>query len=172
MTISSSKSFVKINFIRVNKEPTTYTEGFVEETETRLKTFNVVPEPYRSAIAAKWISSGLLQSHQQFYSITKYLFYHEGFTILEIRGETELLGYYCDITLPMQKVGDEYLIHDLMLDLWIDPQGTVTELDWDEFEEAVEADLISDKLRQKAIETLERLKQESAQGIFPSAYIG
>ncbi len=162
----------KINFIRFNEEPATYTEGFVEETERRLKTFNVVPEPYRSAITAKWISSGLLQPHQQFYSITKYLFYHEDFTILEIRGETELLGYYCDIALPMQKIGDEYLIHDLMLDLWIDSQGNVTELDWDEFDEAVKSGFISDELRQKAIETLERVKQESAQGIFPSAYIG
>jgi predicted RNA-binding protein associated with RNAse of E/G family len=45
------------------------------------------------------------------------------------------------------------------------------ELDWDEFEEAVQAGLLAPELQQTAVETLRRMVAETQQGIFPGSYL-
>lgn len=109
---------------------------------------------------------------QLIYSIGKCYFYDEWFDVLEPCDEVgNLLGYYSDIVTPLQKIGDKYFITDLMLDLWIAPDGTVRELDWDEFEAASASGLIPATLQEKAVNAMQKLRAEVAQGIFPFAYI-
>jgi hypothetical protein len=48
------------------------------------------------------------------------------------------VGYYVNFSLPLHEIRANYYQDlDLELDLWLDPDGTATELDRDEFEAAV-----------------------------------
>jgi predicted RNA-binding protein associated with RNAse of E/G family len=82
-----------------------------------------------------------------------------------------LLGYYCDIVTPLQKIGGDYYRTDLVLDLWVTPDLKLYELDWDEYEQVIEQGLMSIEQQEIARSTLERLKAEVATGRFPAEYI-
>jgi predicted RNA-binding protein associated with RNAse of E/G family len=82
-----------------------------------------------------------------------------------------LLGYYSDIATPLRKVDGEYFLTDLMLDLWVFPDKTFREVDWDEFEDAVQNGLIAADLQEKALSTMNRLRAETGRGVFPLASI-
>lgn len=60
---------------------------------------------------------------------------------------------------------------DLFLDVWRFPNGTLLELDWDEFEEAQAKNLITPEQVEIASQTMQRLKNEAAQGIYPEQYM-
>src|SRR5699024_107004 len=48
------------------------------------------------------------------------------------------IGYYVNFSLPLQVVRENYYSDtDLELDLWLDLDGTLTELDRDEYEEEI-----------------------------------
>ena len=81
--------------------------------------------------------------------------------------ENHLLGYYCDIVTPLRKEGAEYYLDDLMLDLWIGPDGTLKEFDWDEFEQAYQQGQISPAQHQIAITTFDWIKEKAIAGSFP-----
>ncbi|TQK43559.1 hypothetical protein FBY35_5028 [Streptomyces sp. SLBN-118] len=52
-------------------------------------------------------------------------------------GDGALKGWYCDITRPAVLDGDELVVEDLDLDLWVSADGAqVLRLDEDEFEES------------------------------------
>ncbi len=54
------------------------------------------------------------------------------------------VGYYVNFSKPLAELRANYYRDlDLELDLWLDVDGTMTELDSDEFEEAIEADRLS-----------------------------
>ena len=163
---------VTINYSRMGNKTSLYTEGFVEDNGTRLKTFSVIPLEVSLPISEKWRREGLLSQSETIHSVTKYYFYNEHFDVLVFHdGEGNLLGYYCDIVTPLEKIGNEYFVTDLLLDLWVAPDLTTRELDWDEFEEAARSDLIPADLQEKARGTLENLRVEIAEGTFPSSYI-
>jgi Protein of unknown function (DUF402) len=162
----------QINYSRIGKALAIYTEGFVDDNGYRLKTFSITPPDISLKWSERWQKEGLLSKGQMIGSVEKHLFYDEYFTIMKICGtESQLLGYYCDVATPLQKVGDEYSLSDLILDIWIYPDATILELDRDEFEEAVHSGLISAEQQIKAEEVLRRLKTEIKQGLFPSAYL-
>jgi protein associated with RNAse G/E len=164
---------VKINYARIGKETQVFHEGLVEDNGTRLKTFSIIPIEYRTPISEAWWRDGFVPHGQLIYSLGKNYFYNEHFDVLEPRDEAgNLLGYYCDIATPLQKIDGEYFLTDLFLDLWIAPGLTsFRELDWDEFEAAVASGLLSADLQEKALSTVNRLRAEIGQGLFPSAYI-
>jgi hypothetical protein len=45
-----------------------------------------------------------------------------------------LKGWYCNVTRPAILTERDVAADDLALDLWVEPDGRVTLLDWDEFE--------------------------------------
>lgn len=54
------------------------------------------------------------------------------------------IGYYVNFSRPLSEVRRDYYADiDLELDLWIDLDGTITELDRDEFEREIRADRLS-----------------------------
>ncbi len=82
--------------------------------------------------------------------------------------EGRLTGYYCDMILPMRRIGsDRYAITDLFLDLWVSPNGQCTVLDRDEFEEAVRRGRVTDEQASLAERTLTRLLRLVEAGSFP-----
>ncbi len=163
---------VKIHFLRPGQPEVVYTEGLVGDDGRRLRTCSVVPAEFRLGWSERWRRQGLLEQGRTIHTVRKYHFYQETFDILEFRDEDGgLLGYYSDIVTPLRRVGREYYLTDLFLDLWLAPDGAVRELDWDEFEAAANAGLISPEQQQTARRTLDRLKQEIAAGHFPGVYI-
>ncbi len=164
---------VKINYARIGKETAIYTEGLVEDDGKRLRTFNIVPPEYQTPMSEGYWREGLIPPGQLIHSVAKYHFYNEHFDVLEFRDEDGiLLGYYSDIATPLQKIDGEYFLTDLFLDLWIAPGLTAfRELDWDEFEAAIESGLLSADLQEKALSTMDRLRAEIRQGVFPLVYI-
>jgi hypothetical protein len=54
--------------------------------------------------------------------------------------DDETIGYYVNFSKPLSEVRRDYYADiDLELDLWIDLDGTITELDRDEFEREIES---------------------------------
>lgn len=140
----------------------------MQDDGTRLITFTVVPPDVRASLSAHFRAEGRFALDQFVATVTKHLFYNEYFSIVEFRDEVgEVLGYYCDLVTPLARVGDDYFQTDLLLDLWVSPEGNYQVLDEDEFEAAVIAGLLSDELRGRAVGALERLKDMIADGRFP-----
>lgn len=55
--------------------------------------------------------------------------------------DDDTIGYYVNFSRPLSEVRRDYYADiDLELDLWVDLDGTITELDRDEFEHAILAD--------------------------------
>ena len=162
-----------IHYYRYNRPPALYKEGLVEDDGKRLRTYTIVPPEFASRLAASWITDGLLPSGTIVYSLKKHHFYGEYFTILELFDpDGNVLGYYSDIATPLEKTEDgEYELHDLILDLWVFPDGSVRELDWDQFIVAERRQVIPGKLAGIARRTLRRLVQEAHAGRFPVEYI-
>ncbi len=170
--MSREPRLVTIHLSRIRKPERSYQEGFVEDDGIRLKTFTHVPESVGLHLSEKFHRQGWLLPGQLIKSVSKYHFYTEFFSIVEYRDSAErALGYYCDIVTPLQSKGDEYFLTDLILDLWVFPDGRMTELDQDEFETAVSSGLFPSKLERDARNTFSRLKSEIERGIFPSSYL-
>lgn len=67
---------------------------------------------------------------------TEYYFKNKWFNIFEIRGgkDNHLKGWYCNITEPPKISDNEIIWTDLLLDIFISPEGKITVTDEDEFE--------------------------------------
>lgn len=78
------------------------------------------------------------------------------FNVFEIydRDDGKLKGWYCNITKPTQIRDDEVIYEDLILDLWVTPNGTQTILDEDELEELN----VDAELKKKIYESLAELQ--------------
>lgn len=162
----------KVEYIRPGKETTYYIEDFVFENEDYLKTFKRLPEDAVARLTHNLLAQGLIRPGQRCGCITKFYFFHENFNLLLFQDEQEgILGYYSDIGTPLIRTGDGYQMTDWFLDIWLSPDGTLFELDIDEFEEALSKDLLPSADADLARETFERLIREVKQGIYPNAYL-
>jgi predicted RNA-binding protein associated with RNAse of E/G family len=132
-----------------------------------------LPEDISLRLTDSLYKDGLIPQGVRVHTIVKTYFYDEPFNLLIFRDtEGNLLGHYSDIGEPVKKLGEgEYAMLDLFLDIWLMPDGTLLELDWDEFAEAVEQNLVTPAQAELARATLERLKIEIASGIYPRRYL-
>ena len=85
--------------------------------------------------------------------------------------DNEWTGYYCDIILPMKCTSDKFEIVDLILDLWVSPNGTYEIQDEDEFATALENGIIEPELANKAQIALNNLIDEVKTGSFPPEFV-
>jgi predicted RNA-binding protein associated with RNAse of E/G family len=85
--------------------------------------------------------------------------------------QRNLVGYYCDIIKPLNKLlrtlGKTSKITDLFLDLWITPEGDYAVLDEDEFEEALEQRFLSKNVADQARQQMDSLIQKVRTRHFP-----
>jgi predicted RNA-binding protein associated with RNAse of E/G family len=164
---------VTVNYHRPGKGLTVYQEELVFEDETCLRTFKVLPPETSDRLSAALATQGLARHGQRIQTIAKVYFFNEAFNLLEFRDELdELVGYYSDIGEPARKLRDgEYEMVDLFLDLWLYANGTLLELDWDEFDEAIANQVITPAQADLARTAMARLKAEFAQKIYPGKYL-
>lgn len=162
-----------IHFARIGKKEALYIEDLLRDNGTRLDTRSVLP-PDAVDVWSKsvWQKQGILANGERVMEVRKHHFYQEWFDVIELLdAQGSLLGYYCDVVTPLLRLDGEYYLRDLLLDLWIFPDGRTVELDWDEFDAAQAAGLISPEEADQAAATLRRMVREVQQGIFPSVYI-
>jgi hypothetical protein len=159
---------IVINFMRPGKGVTRYTEDLVDDNRIRIKTATQVSADFsRSWCEENWWRNGFIPPGMLISSVVKYLFYREWFSVMQLVGtDADHLGFYVDIDTPLRKVSGEFYLTDLFLDLWIAPNGTYTELDWDEFEASFLSGLITPYQYRKANRVIEILKSEVINGDF------
>jgi predicted RNA-binding protein associated with RNAse of E/G family len=165
-------STVRIHYHRPGKELAIYQEDLLSVDETRLCTQKTLPADISAQLELALQNQGLIHPGQRIHSIRKVYHFHENFNLLEFRGPgDELIGHYSDIGLPLEKFGEDYAMLDLFLDIWRHPNGTLIELDWDEFEDAQTRNLITPEQAQIARQAMQRLIAEAAQGVYPDHYL-
>ena len=159
---------IVINFMRPGKGVSRYSEGLIDDNRIRIKTATYVSADFsRSWCEENWWRNGYLQPSRLISSVVKYLFYRDWFSVMQlIDTDADHLGFYIDIHTPLRKLGGEYSLTDLFLDLWIAPDGTYTELDRDEFKAGFLSGLIIPCQYRKANLVIEILKGEVIKGDF------
>ena len=171
---------VAIHYHRPGKPLTVYTEDFVSDDGISLRTFKTLPPEIVERLSLSMQKDGLIGPERRVLTVAKLYFYNENFNLLEFRDTNgELLGHYSDIGTPLTKIdgglsrdlGGGYAMTDWFLDLWLAPDGTFIELDWDEFHAALTAGLLTDEEASQALATLVRLTKEISAGLYPGKYI-
>jgi uncharacterized protein len=163
---------VRIEYIRPGKDITEYLEHLVEENEDYIKTFKAFPASIVESLTQSLRKNGFISSDQTTTSVTKIYFFHEHFDLLLFQDEQgKPLGYYSDIGTPLTKTANGYRMTDWFLDIWLSPDGTLFELDLDEFEEALAKNLITATDAEIARKTFVRLVNEVKRGIYPQIYL-
>jgi hypothetical protein len=163
---------VKIYFSRIGKGTTVYTEEQGEDNGTRLKTLSRLHSDNSRRFSRYLARAGHISGRQQVATVQKFLFYQEWFDIIVLHDlANQLIGYYCDICTPLVLNNGRYEVTDLFLDLWIASDGSQTELDWDEFEAASAAGLLTAELQAQARRGLEDLKHILHAGTFYQHYL-
>lgn len=76
-------------------------------------------------------------------------------------------GYYCDIIRPAKRTSEGLEIEDLVLDLWVFPDGRWKVLDEGEFEEAIRRGWLELSIAARARRELEKLLEDVKSGRFP-----
>jgi predicted RNA-binding protein associated with RNAse of E/G family len=163
---------VSIHHIRPGKKEEIFKEGFVSSDQHGLSTLTILSEEDSKWLTERLRSQGLIASNSTVRSLAKFYSYSDHFNLLIFRDQNDIaLGYYSDIAMPLRKVEDGYELIDLFLDIWLKPDGTLIELDMDEFQDAISKDLVTEEQQKAAITAFERLKDEARRGIYPHKYI-
>ncbi|MBK9926772.1 MAG: DUF402 domain-containing protein [Anaerolineales bacterium] len=163
---------VTIHHIRPGKKTQIFTERFVSDDQYGLTTLTILSETDSKSMSERLFSQGFIKASDIVHSVAKYYSYSEYFNLLVFGDPAgEAIGYYSDMAMPLRKVDDGYEIVDLFLDIWFKPDGTLLELDFDEFQDAITKGLITKEQQEFALMAFERLKDEAKQGIYPQHYI-
>ena len=164
---------IRIEYIRPGKETTYYEEDFVSQDKTCLRTRKTLPPDAVERLSQALRKQQLISAEQRAVNITKTYFFTEPFNLLEFCDrDGNILGYYSDIGEPVIRLThDTFQMTDLYLDIWLFPDGRLLELDWDEFEEAIQKQVISPMQSDLARNAMQRLVAEVEQGIYPNRYL-
>ena len=163
---------ITVKYVRPGKETSYYEEDVIIENDEYLKSFKRMPEEIAERLTRSLREQHFVAQDQYCACITKIYFFHEYFNLLLFQDEHEgLLGYYSDIGTPLTKTPDGYQMIDWFLDIWLSPDGTLFELDEDEFEDALARDLLSTSEAEIARATFSRLINEVKTGVYPNAYL-
>lgn len=159
---------VIINFTRPGKGVMRYIEGLVDADPVRIKTLtHVNREKSLKWCEEYWWQNGFIHQGILIGTVVKYLFFRKWFSVMQLLDrEGAHLGYYVDIDTPIHKVRGEFYLTDMFLDLWVSPDGTLIELDRDEFEQGFRSGLITRYQYRKANLVVEMLKGNIANGEF------
>lgn len=76
------------------------------------------------------------------------------------------IGYYVNFSRPLEQVRENYYSDvDLELDLWLDLDGTLTELDRDEYEAEIETARLTDEWRRSVDRAAQDVQRAVAQSV-------
>jgi predicted RNA-binding protein associated with RNAse of E/G family len=163
---------ITIHYNRIIGPSVIYNEVLIDENSQRIKSKAIMNEAICNALTRGLQRDKFIRANQRVTGLDKIYFYDRAFNVLKFYGaEGEVLGYYSDICTPLTKTSaTNYVMTDLILDLWLFPNGSALELDWDEFDHAVQNELISPELQTLAKTTLARIQRDVADGIYPDGY--
>lgn len=168
----TSPQEVKVEYIRPGKETNYYLEDLVFQNDEYIKTFKELPDEIADLLTESLRKNGFIGSDQRCTHVTKFYFFGEYFDLLLFQNQRlEILGYYSDIGTPLIQTENGFQMIDWFLDIWLSPDGTLFELDMDEFEEALSKNLLNETEAEIARRTFARLIDEVKQGIYPDAYL-
>jgi predicted RNA-binding protein associated with RNAse of E/G family len=163
---------ITVEYIRPGKEISYYEDDLIIENDEYLKCFTRIPDEHAEKLTRSLRDNRFITQEQYCACITKFFFFHENFDVLVFQDRQEgILGYYSDIGTPLIKTPSGYQMTDWFLDIWLSPDGTLFELDEDEFEEAISKNLLSAAEAEIARGSFNRLIQEVKDGIYPAAYL-
>lgn len=164
---------VRIDYIRPGKKTTQYEEALVALDDVCLRTFKRLPNEITERLSQALREQNMIAPHQRAVTIAKTYFFTQPFDLLEFRdADGSLLGYYSDVGEPLTQIGEsKFQMIDLYLDIWLYPNGRLLELDWDEFETAIQKEIISTSQAELARAAMLRLVREVSEGIYPSQYL-
>ncbi|MGZ6387694.1 MAG: DUF402 domain-containing protein [Ktedonobacterales bacterium] len=84
------------------------------------------------------------------------------YNIFEIHGtDGSLKGWYCNVAEPATITGNVIACRDLLLDLWVSPDGSMLVLDEDEFAADTELDAETRAAAVTALDELQRMARAS-----------
>jgi hypothetical protein len=149
-----------------------FVETLMSDDQQVVRTFRRIPSSEQAAFSRHFSQLPGLESGPLIGGIGKVLFYQETFNLLLLfEASGRFLGSYSDIASPLTRRPDGYHLTDWFLDVWIPYFGGLNILDEDEFEAAISADLLQPDEILTARQTLERLVQEYAAGVYPNSYL-
>lgn len=164
---------INIHYARYGKKETIYVEDISHDDGVHLIACSILtPDNTGEWSKQVWRDVGIMAEGQRVHKVVKHAFYGQWFGVIELfDADNHLLGYYCDVVTPLRKEDGEYFLQDILLDLWIFPDGRCVELDWDEFEAAVQQGLLPEEHRQKAVETMHWMVNQTQLGLFPGSFL-
>lgn len=163
---------ITVEYIRPGKDTSCYEEDLLVENDEYLKSFRRLPAETAELITSSLRQNRFITAQQFCVCITKVYFFREHFNLLSFQdAQEEVLGYYSDIGTPLTRTPTGYQMTDWFLDIWLSPDGTLYELDEDEFEDALSRNLLTASEADTARKTFERLIKEVKEGIYPGAYL-
>lgn len=163
---------ITVEYIRPGKETSYYEEDLIIENDEYMKTFKRLPDEIANDLTRGLRKNRFIAQNESCGCVTKIYFFREHFDLLLFQDEQErVIGYYSDIGTPLTKTPGGYQMTDWFLDIWLSPDGALFELDEDEFEEALDRNLLTESEAKIARETFRRLIQEAKAGIYPGAYL-
>jgi len=121
---------------------------------------------------AVWIWKPLELSYTTFETgahFTEWYYSDRWYNIFQIHGaDGALKGWYCNVAAPAVITEDTVACRDLILDLWVAPDGALLTLDEDEFEADTTLDA---QTRAAALAALDELRQLARERVFPFAQL-
>jgi len=87
------------------------------------------------------------------------------------RADGTFVGFYANVLTPPVIEGPEWHTTDLFLDVWMTPDGKVSLLDEDEFEQAVGRELIDPDTAASARDEAARMLELAGRGEWPPAVV-
>ena len=163
---------VTVEYIRPGKETNYYTGDLIAENEAGIKTAKHLPDEVAKRITRGLHEGGFITRAQRCEYISKVYFFNEHFNLIQFQDEEQrTLGYYSDIGTPLTRTEHGFRMTDWFLDIWLSPDGTLVELDLDEFEEALHKGLLTPAEAEIARGTFARLIEEAKQGKYPREYL-
>lgn len=163
---------ITVEYIRPGKETSYYEEDVLLENDEYIKSFKRLPDENAERLTRSLRENRFIAQDEFCACITKIYFFHEYFDLLLFQDAQEnLLGYYSDVGTPLIQTANGYQMTDWFLDIWLSPDGTLFELDEDEFEDALARNLLAPHEAELARTTFKRLIDEAKTGIYPNAYL-
>ncbi|MGW8992308.1 DUF402 domain-containing protein [Streptomyces zhihengii] len=125
--MSGASAEVVVRLVKAGTTKIRYPAGLIHDDGTRL------------VVRAPWAAPGVRDFGFVRFEpgdvFTEHYWRDQWYAVKEVRtGAGALKGWYCDITRPAVRTGDEVVVEDLDLDLWVSADGgEVLRLDEDEF---------------------------------------
>lgn len=116
-------------------------------------------------LEARWTRPTLPLSYTTFETGDRFIewFYTDRwYNIFEIHGRDGILkGWYCNVAEPATITGNVIACRDLLLDLWVSPDGSMLVLDEDEFVADTELDTNTRAAALRALDELQHMVRVS-----------